>query len=171
MVHVYCGDGKGKTTAALGLAVRGAGSGMNVVIVQFLKGSNTSELKSLEKIPNIKIMRNSKDYGFVKDMTSNELEQIKNEHNSNLTNALNLVDVNKCDMLVFDELTYAYDMKLVDKEKIEQLLRNKANEIEIVITGRNPNELFLEYADYITEMKMHKHPFEKGIIARKGIEF
>ena len=171
MLHVYCGDGKGKTTCALGLALRAAGAGMNVVIVQFLKGSHTSELESIELIPNIIILRNKQDYGFVNNMTAEQLEQIKAEHNANLDKTLQLVDENKCDMLILDEVTYAYSMDIADKNKIEKLIKNRKNDIEMVVTGRDPDKFFIENADYITEMKCVKHPFEKGISARKGIEF
>lgn len=171
MLHVYHGDGKGKTTCAIGLAVRGAGAGMNILIIQFLKGSKTGELDSLAKIPNIKILRNSKDYGFINTMTKDQLDIVKNEHNANLTKAFKLTEEQKCDMLILDELTYVYDMNLIDKEKIDDLIKNASKNIEIVITGRNPDKLFLESADYVTEMKLQKHPFEKGISARKGIEF
>ena len=171
MLHVYCGDGKGKTTCALGLALRAAGAGMNVVIVQFLKGSHTSELESIKLIPNIIILRNKQDYGFVNNMTAEQLEQIKAEHNANLDKTLQLVDENKCDMLILDEVTYAYSMDIADKNKIDQLIKNRKNDIEVVVTGRDPDKFFIENADYITEMKCVKHPFEKGISARKGIEF
>lgn len=171
MIHVYCGDGKGKTTCALGLAVRAAGAGMNVVVVQFLKGSYTSELESLSQIHRIKVLRNSRDYGFVNNMTPKQLSKVIDEHNKNLDSALNLVKQGKCQMLVLDELTYVYDMNLVDKDKIKNLIENNENDVEIVVTGRNPNELFLNNADYVTEMKKIKHPYEKGVPARKGIEY
>ena len=170
MIHLYCGDGKGKTTCALGLALRGAGAGMKIVIVQFLKGSLTSELNSLNKVPNVIVLRNSKDYGFVNNMTPKQLDMIRNEHDSNLAKALKLVENDKCDMLVLDELTYVYNMNLIDKAKLEDFLKNNKN-IEVVITGRDPDKLFINIADYVTEMKMIKHPFEKGVAARKGVEF
>ncbi|MGN0602276.1 MAG: cob(I)yrinic acid a,c-diamide adenosyltransferase [Oscillospiraceae bacterium] len=171
MIHVYCGDGKGKTTCALGLAVRAAGAGMNVVVVQFLKGSYTSELESLSQIHRIKVLRNSRDYGFVNNMTPEQLSKVIDEHNKNLDSALNLVKRGECQILVLDELTYVYDMNLVDKNKIKNLIENNENDVEIVVTGRNPNELFLNNADYVTEMKEIKHPYDKGFPARKGIEY
>ncbi len=171
LIHLYCGDGKGKTTCALGLALRAAGAGLKVIIIQFLKGSDTSELYILKNIPNICIMRNDKDFGFVKSMTPVQLEQIKFMHNNNLNEALNCVDSGECDLLILDELTYVYDMKLIDIEKINQLIKNKPENLELVITGRNPNNIFIDNADYITEMKAIRHPFDKGIHARKGIEY
>lgn len=171
LIHVYCGDGKGKTTCALGLALRAAGAKMNVVIIQFLKGSDTSELQSIKNIPEIKVLRNTEDYGFVSNMTPAQLENIKQMHNDNLNIALRLIETEKCDLLILDELTYVYDMKLIDTEKIDSLIKNKPKNLELVITGRNPSSTFIDNADYITEMKALKHPFDKGIHARKGIEF
>lgn len=171
LIHVYCGDGKGKTTCALGLALRAAGAKMNVVIIQFLKGSDTSELQSIKNIPEIKVLRNAEDYGFVSNMTPAQLETIKQMHNDNLNIALRLIETEKCDLLILDELTYVYDMKLIDTEKIDSLIKNKPENLELVITGRNPSSVFIDNADYITEMKALKHPFDKGIHARKGIEF
>lgn len=171
LIHVYCGDGKGKTTCALGLALRAAGAKMNVVIIQFLKGSDTSELQSIKNIPEIKVLRNAEDYGFVSNMTPAQLENIKQMHNDNLNIALRLIETEKCDLLILDELTYVYDMKLIDTEKIDSLIKNKPENLELVITGRNPSSIFIDNADYITEMKALKHPFDKGIHARKGIEF
>ncbi len=171
LIHVYCGDGKGKTTCALGLALRAAGAKMNVVIIQFLKGSDTSELQSIKNIPEIKVLRNAEDYGFVSNMTPAQLENIKQMHNDNLNIALRLIETEKCDLLILDELTYVYDMKLIDTEKIDSLIKNKPENLELVITGRNPSSVFIDNADYITEMKALKHPFDKGIHARKGIEF
>ncbi|MDE6149982.1 MAG: cob(I)yrinic acid a,c-diamide adenosyltransferase [Ruminococcus sp.] len=171
LIHVYCGDGKGKTTCALGLALRAAGAEMNVVIIQFLKGSDTSELLSLRNIPQICVLRNTQDYGFVNSMTPQQLEEVKQMHNSNLENALSLIETGKCDLLILDELTYVYDMKLIDTEKINELIQNKPEKLELVITGRNPSSVIMDNADYITEMKAIRHPFDKGVCARKGIEF
>ena len=171
MIHLYCGNGKGKTTCALGLALRAAGADMNVVIVQFLKGSHTCELDSLKKLPNITMLRNSKNYGFASSMTDEQLAQVKSEHNKNLSDALQLISDGKCDLLILDELTYVYAMNLADKSKIEQLIINAPENLEIVVTGRDPDKIFFNNADYITEMKQIRHPYDKGVPARKGIEF
>jgi cob(I)alamin adenosyltransferase len=171
LIHVYCGDGKGKTTCALGLALRAAGAKMNVVIIQFLKGSDTSELLPLKNIPQISVLRNTQDFGFVNSMTPQQLEEVKQMHNDNLNIALRLIETEKCDLLILDELTYVYNMKLINTEKIYSLIKNKPENLELVVTGRNPSRVFIDNADYITEMKALKHPFDKGIHARKGIEF
>lgn len=171
LIHVYCGDGKGKTTCSLGLALRAAGAGMRVVIIQFLKGSYTSELESLKAIPNITVFRNAKDLGFVGSMSPEQLETVKAMHNENLYKALSLIIDKKCDMLILDELTYAYDAKLVDTARVDELINNTPENLEIVITGRNPASVFTDNADYITEMKAVRHPYDNGITARKGIEY
>jgi cob(I)alamin adenosyltransferase len=170
LIHVYCGDGKGKTTAAMGLALRAAGSGMKVVFLQFLKGRNVSELNTLTLIPGISVLRNSIDYGFYNTMDDQVKLDITKFHNDNLITAINLINENHCDMLILDELTATYEYGLIDKNVVENLIRNKPTELELVITGRNPDNLFIEYADYISEIKKIKHPYDKGIVARKGIE-
>ncbi len=170
LIHVYCGDGKGKTTAAIGLAVRAAGSGMQVVLLQFLKGRLVSELDSLALIPGIKVIRNNKDYGFFNNMADQEKEAITVLHNENLQKAVNLVKEGECDLLILDEITAAYKYRLIDREVIDDLIRNKIPELELVLTGRDPDPLFLEKADYISEIKKIKHPYDKNITARKGIE-
>lgn len=170
LIHVYCGDGKGKTTAAIGLAVRAAGSGMQVVLLQFLKGRVVSELESLKLLPGITVIRNNVDYGFYNKMTDQDKEDIKKLHNENLTKALNLVKDSKCDMLILDEITAAYKYQLVDRAEIDNLIVNKKAELELILTGREPAPLFLDKADYVSEIKKIKHPYDQNIAARKGIE-
>lgn len=170
LIHIYTGEGKGKTTAALGLSLRAAGAGMKVVIVQLMKGRETSEAETLALIPNITLIRNSSDEGFWKGMSEEKRAQRREEHNKNLNKALELVKAGECDLLVLDEAVSAYNNDAVDKSIIEGLLRDKPAELELVLTGREPCELFLERADYVTEMRKIKHPFDKGIFARHGIE-
>ncbi len=170
LIHVYCGDGKGKTTAAIGLAVRAAGSGMKVVILQFLKGRRVSELNSLKLIPGITILRNEKDLGFFNAMTEEDKLQAMSYHNENLQKVLQLVENMECDMLILDEICAAYRLGMVDKQIINQLIINKREALELVLTGREPDELFLKYADYVSEIKKIKHPYDKKINARVGIE-
>lgn len=171
LIHVYCGDGKGKTTCSLGMALRASGAGLNVIIVQFLKGAYTSELKALKKIENIKVIGNTQDFGFINDMTKEQLDIVKTMHNKNLHIALEQVQNGECDMLILDEVTYAYNSNLVDKNIIQSMIEKKPEKLELIITGRNPDKLFTDNADYITEMKCVRHPYKKGCAARKGIEF
>ncbi|WMJ89520.1 cob(I)yrinic acid a,c-diamide adenosyltransferase [Anaerocolumna sp. MB42-C2] len=170
LIHVYCGDGKGKTTAAIGLAIRAAGSGMKVVLLQFLKGRVVSELESLKLIPGITVIRNHKDLGFYNTMSPQDKKDITVYHNENLRKALDMVKRDSCDLLILDEIMAAYKYELVDCPLIDDLILNKKKELELVLTGRDPAPLFLEKADYVSEIKKVKHPYDKNITARKGIE-
>lgn len=170
LIHVYCGDGKGKTTAAMGLAIRAAGSGMKVVILQFLKGSMVSELNSLKLIPQITVLRNHRDLGFFHTMSEEDKEEAKSYHNDNLKKALRIVQDKKCDLLILDEICATYNLGLIDKTLIDQLIMHKPEDLELVLTGRDPDELFLKYADYVSEIQKIKHPYDKKIGARLGIE-
>ena len=167
MIHIYCGDGKGKTTAAIGLAVRMAGYGKKVLFVQFMKSSHTGELKILAAEENIKVVRCDKHYGFFNSMNEADKENIIQSHNANLKYIES--NMSDFDMLVLDEVFSAYNYGLLDKELLCGIVDNYTG--ELVLTGRDPHEWFTERADYITEMKKVKHPYDKGITAREGIEF
>lgn len=170
-VHVYAGDGKGKTTAAAGLAVRAAGRGMRVVFAQFMKGRESGEAVEFNKIPEIEVLRADKDYGFYRNMTDEEKLLQKKAHDKITERIFERVyKLKDVDMVVLDELAWAYRYGLIDKTGITELLKNHEG-VEIVITGRNPSEELLEAADYITEMKKVKHPYESGVAAREGIEY
>lgn len=171
LIHIYCGDGKGKTTAAIGLAVRAAGAGMRVRFVQLLKGNDTSELNSLKLIPNITIDRCDEDYGFTFTMSEEEKAKITACHNRILLRAFELAQSGEIDLLIIDEFNAAYAYGLVYKELAERIVLNKPEALELVITGRNPDKRFVEAADYVSEIQAVKHPFKSGISARKGIEF
>lgn len=171
MLHIYCGDGKGKTTAALGLAVRAAGSGMRVHFVQFLKGSPTSELEILKKIPEITVLRCDRDYGFTFQMNDEDKAGITGWHNRMLSEAMDRVYQGKTDMLILDEFFAAYNCNLLDKEFASRLVFGIHNRTELVLTGRDPEQQFFDLADYVSEIKAVRHPYEKGISARAGIEY
>lgn len=171
MIHIYCGDGKGKTTAALGLAIRAVGSGMHVNFVQFLKGSDTSELQILAKIPQITVLRCEKDYGFTFQMTDVEKAQLTEYHNQMLSEITNQLYTSNVKLLVLDEFFSAYNYNLLDKELANRLVFTCPKQIELVLTGRNPEQKFIDIADYVTEMQAIKHPYQNGISARHGIEY
>jgi cob(I)alamin adenosyltransferase len=167
MIHLYTGEGKGKTTAAMGLAIRAAGRGKKVVIVQFLKGADTGELHSLGLIPNITVIRNSEAKGFFHTATPEIRLKITEENNENLKAALAL----PYDLIVLDEVCAAYELEAVDRKTVDDLLRGFSSEKELVLTGRNPPRHFCDTADYISEIRKVKHPFDKGVQAREGIEY
>ena len=167
MIHIYCGDGKGKTTATIGLSVRMAGYGKKVLFMQFLKGSYTGELEILQKSENITVMRCDKNYGFFRSMTDSDKENIIRCHNENLEFVLKNMD--SFDMIVLDEIFAAYNYDLADREGVKEIVEKYKG--ELVMTGREPQEWFVEKADYVSEIKKIKHPYDKGITAREGIEF
>ena len=182
LVHLYTGDGKGKTTAAIGLAMRAAGAGMKVVFAQFMKGRDTSELKSLGKVPEITIIRNDRDLGWFKKDDEQQVKDYTQAHNRILDEIETFIMNDQCDLLVLDEATYPYNYGIIDKDRLENLFdvcrgADDENEgcgrkaVEIVVTGRDADSFFTDNADYITEMKKIRHPYDQGIEGRPGIEF
>lgn len=171
MIHIYCGDGKGKTTAATGLAVRAAGSGMKVLFARFLKNENSAELCVLDQIPGIEVIHLPKSYGFYNTQSEEEKAETKQMYEELWKYALDRAKNGACDMLVMDEFMAADRYGLIPHEEAIQFLKEKPEGLEVVLTGRDPSDEVLELADYISEVKMVRHPFEKGIRARKGIEY
>lgn len=171
LLHIYCGDGKGKTTAALGLAVRAAGAGMRVHIIQLLKGADTSELSVIQSIPEITLERCDRNYGFVWNMTDEDKCGITACHNSLLEKGYSMVRSGEVDMLIIDEFNAAYRSGLLDRAAAEEFLTKKPGSAELVITGREPAQMFVDSADYVSEIKCVKHPYTQGISARRGIEY
>ncbi|EKD93479.1 MAG: hypothetical protein ACD_28C00143G0007 [uncultured bacterium] len=171
MLYCYTGDGKGKTTAALGLALRAAGYGMKVGILQFMKGTwHTGELDSIAKIPEIDLIQMGKGFYKILDdqWTEEEHQKAANEGLHWLEKQLEKGDYK---VIILDELNVAIDLKLLDEAKALELLKKGKEKLHLVITGRNAPGSFLELADLVTEMKAVKHPFEKGRPAEKGLDF
>ena len=170
LIHIYCGDGKGKTTAAMGLTVRALGAGMKVVLTQFMKGDYSSELKVLKTIPELQLVHCEKNFGFVWNMTEEEKAEAKIAYSNQFEKAVKLALETDADMLVMDEFMSCYELQFIDNEKALEFLKNKPEKLEVVLTGRNPGPELCEIADYISEVKKIKHPYDKGINSRKGIE-
>ena len=169
MIHIYCGDGKGKTTAALGLICRHVGAGGSAVLAQFLKSLPTGELATLEKL-GVPVYRNELPHGFFPNMNDEMRKKVREMHDHTLAEVTQLARTNTCSLLVLDELCAALSLGLIDREAVLSLVDDHGK-AELVITGRDPEEALLARADYITEMKLVKHPYEKGVLARKGIEY
>lgn len=165
MVHLYHGEGKGKTTAAVGLSVRAAGAGLKVVFLQFIKSGATSELNNLESL-GVTVIRRQGDSKFASKMSEDEIKEIKKVHDENLKNALSL----NPDLLILDEACAALKYGCVDERLLKSAVEY-GQEKEVVLTGRSPAQWMLDSADYVTEMKCIKHPFKKGVKARLGIEY
>ncbi|MBR4122547.1 MAG: cob(I)yrinic acid a,c-diamide adenosyltransferase [Erysipelotrichaceae bacterium] len=170
LVHLYCGDGKGKTTASVGLAVRAAGAGKKVLFVQFFKNGSSSELRSLRKLEGIGILLCEKPYGFIWNMTPEELAAAKADFTELLREALRRAEEGT-DLLILDEAVSACNCQMIPEEELCAFLQNRPENLEVVLTGRDPSEALKAQADYITEMKKIRHPFDRGIQARRGIEF
>lgn len=171
MLHIYYGDGKGKTTAAIGLAIRAAGSGMHVDFVQFLKGGETSELAILKQIPEISVFRCDRNYGFTFQMSDKDKEQITHNHNRLLSQSMDRMFEGKSRLLILDEFFAAYNCRLMDKNLANRLVFCRPDSMEMVLTGRDPEQKFLDAADYVSEIHSIRHPYQKGIAARPGIEY
>lgn len=171
LVHVYYGDGKGKTTAAMGLSVRAAGCGKTVLIVQFLKGRPSGEVHVLQGIPGITLLRGNTGEKFSWSMTEAEKCEARRQGDDLLRTAFQKAQQGACDLLVLDEAIGACSAELLDADVLLALLRKRPEGLEVVLTGRGPREDLLELADYATEMRKEKHPYDKGVLAREGVEF
>ena len=169
-IHIYCGDGKGKTTAAVGLAVRAAGNGKKVVLTQFLKDGRSSELNILRELPQIKVLSCTRCFGFFWNMSEEQKEEARKAYTDLFEEAVREAIDSHAFLLVMDEFVAAYNHGMIDREKALNFLKNKPEELEVVLTGREPAPELVELADYVSEIQKRKHPFDQGIPARKGIE-
>ena len=166
LLHLYWGDGKGKTTAAMGLALRALGSGKRVVIVQFLKGGQSGEIPLLAQL-GAKIFRGKGGQKFVFQMNEAEKAAARAVQNENLTAAL----AEPADLLILDEAGSAWELDMVDKDLLRRAVLERPAAQECVLTAHKAPQWMLNAADYSTEMKCRRHPYQKGIKARKGIEY
>lgn len=169
MIHLYYGAGKGKTTAAVGLAVRAAGAGQRVLFTQFFKSGSSSEIAALSGIPNITVRMPQEYHGRYKNMDEAQREAINSTYHAFLNAFLD--EAKDYDLIVLDEAVSAYGYGMLGEETLLPFLRAEGKTREIVLTGREPLPELLALADYATEMRKEKHPFDQGIKARKGIEF
>lgn len=167
MLHLYCGNGKGKTTAAMGLAFRAAGRGKRVVIAQFLKGADSGERFALAQLPQVTLLPVPDTVKFSFRMTEEERRAEARRYQDLLE--LIRQEAQGCFLLVLDEACAAVNTGLLPLEDLLACLDSL--ECEVVLTGRDPAPQLAERADYITSMEAVRHPFEQGISARKGIEF
>ena len=166
LIHLYWGDGKGKTTAAMGVAMRALAAGEKVVIVQFLKGQESGEITQLSQL-GAKIYRGKAGDKFVFQMTEEEKAETRKVQNENLLAALQ----EPADLLILDEACAALELKMVDETLLKKAVCEKPEEQELILTGRNPVDWMTGIADYNTEMHCWRHPYEMGIKARRGVEF
>ncbi|GBD96829.1 MAG TPA: cob(I)yrinic acid a,c-diamide adenosyltransferase [Nitrospirae bacterium] len=171
LIHVYTGEGKGKTTAAFGLAKRAAGHGRNVLILQFLKSrtKDSGEIISSEKT-GIKVVK-------FEDQTTPlfdpevKLPELKNSIKKAVTFSIKEIKSGIYDLVILDEFNTVLGCNYASMKDAEKIIKAKPDRLELIFTGRGAPEELIEIADYVTEMRMIKHPFQKGVKARKGIEF
>ncbi len=165
--HVYTGNGKGKTTAALGLALRAAGSNMSVFIGQFVKGMEYSELSSLSKLSeNITVKQYGRGCFIKRKPVKTDIEHAKN----GLNELKQVINSGKYDVVILDEINIAIYFKLISAKDAVELIENKPKNVELILTGRMACEEILKRADLVTEMRELKHYYTKGVLAREGIE-
>lgn len=166
-VQVYTGNGKGKTTAALGLALRGAGAGMKIFIAQFVKGMKYSELDALKRLePEIVIHQ----YGRGCFIMGKPVAEDYTAAEQGLSESRKALVSGDYDMVILDEIHIALHFGLVSREDVLKMMENRPRNVELVLTGRYAPEEIMEKADLVTEMKEIRHYYEKGTPARTGIE-
>ena len=171
LIYIYCGNGKGKTTAAMGLAIRAAGREKKVFITQFLKSGKSGELVSLDKLKeHITFLPGKPVNKFVWNMNDEEKLEAKKEHTIRFREIKEIIEKEQYDLLILDELIGTINNGFVELNEVIEFLKSKPETLEVVMTGRNPDEKLIELSNYVTEMKCIKHPFEEGIPSRIGIE-
>ena len=169
MIHIYYGDGKGKTTAAVGLAVRSCGNGKSVLFTQFLKSDNSGERRVLECLPKLTLPELPEKVKFVFDLSPDE----HNEYRAIVCNQFDFIveNIAKYDMIIADEIFSAVDVGFITLSDILALIKKCPDTTELVLTGHNVDKSILTYADYVTYMSKIKHPFDTGVRASRGVEF
>ncbi len=169
MVQVFTGNGKGKTSAALGAVLRASGHGLRVYIVFFMKGKyQYGEFSILPKLPNVDVAS----FGFrcFTDPANIKPEEIE-QANLALSAAREAMLSGNYDLVVLDEVNVAVAKKLLDLDEVVRLIGDKPRNVELILTGRYADSRLIELADLVTEMVKLKHPYDKGVLARKGIEY
>ena len=187
LIHIYCGDGKGKTTAALGLALRAVGRGKRVVIARFLKNDDSGEIGPLSRLGGVTLIPCRRSFGFTWNMTPEERAEAAAYYGGLLEEAWRLACPKEAcgketcgreasrgegaDLLILDEALGACSQGMISEKRLLELLDERPEELEVVLTGRNPSEALLARGDYVTRMEAVRHPYERGIGAREGIEY
>ncbi len=171
-VQVYTGNGKGKTTAAVGQAIRAVGNGLKVYMLQFLKTHPTGELEVAKLIgEDFQIFRFESKKGFFWNLTEEERITLQEEVKEAYNFAMEVIKNNSCDVFILDEIMGVLWNKLLSEEEVIKLIDNKPVNMELILTGRNVPDSIKDRADLVTEMKEIKHYMEQGVRVRAGIEF
>lgn len=173
LIQVYTGGGKGKTTACVGAALRAAGQGMRVYFVQFQKGFDSGELNILRTIDNIDVYRICSQEKFYYYMNDKEKELYLKAHKHAFESVVDTItqDPLKYDMLVMDEILGSISIGVIEEDEVLRFFENKPEHLEVLLSGRDATEKIIQKADYVSDITCVKHPYEKNITARKGIEY
>lgn len=170
LIHIYCGDGKGKTTTGMGLCARAAGFGYRVLIYQFMKDNTTSERKVLELSENITILNGLEHEKFSFQMTEEEKQERRAFYEKQFCIVTQKARDEQYDVLFLDEAIYTIRAGLLSETLVLDFLKNKPEHLEVILTGQGPSQDLIEAADYVSEIRKIKHPFDCGMTARRGIE-
>lgn len=170
LVHIYCGDGKGKTTCGMGLCARAAGYGYRVLIYQFMKDNSTSERNVLQLSENITIVDGLAQEKFSFQMSPEEKKERKAFYEDQFRAVTERAKKENFDLLFLDEIIYTIRAGLLDESLLLDFLKNKPPRLEVILTGQGPSQELIGAADYVSEIRKIRHPFDEGIPARKGIE-
>ncbi|HVQ01857.1 MAG TPA: cob(I)yrinic acid a,c-diamide adenosyltransferase [Candidatus Thermoplasmatota archaeon] len=168
LVHVYTGDGKGKTTAAIGLGIRAVGAGLRVHMIQFMKGRRYSEIDAIEKIPGFTVIQ----FGRDEFVSKKKPEQIDIDlAQKGLAHAREVLRKHEYDVVILDEISVAVDYDLISVTDVLNLIAMKPDPMELILTGRYARPEVVEKADLVSEVLEIKHPYQKGVPCRKGIDW
>ena len=171
LIHIYTGNGKGKTTASVGLTIRAHAHGLRVLFVQFLKNGLSGEIGILRQLANVRVLSGQADMKFTNQMAEDDKIRTRQMHEEFFKAAVAAARAGEIDLLVLDETFAALATGLLDSDEVYQFLETKPAGLEVVLTGRDPEARFLSLADYISEVQCIAHPYEKGILAREGIDY
>lgn len=166
-VHIYTGNGKGKTTAAFGVAVRSLMCDKKIYVGQFIKGMKYSETQLVDYFENIFVEQYGKDCFIKNAPTKADIKLVVDGYDK----ALKIVSEGKYDLVILDEIFIAYYYKMISLEQLIDLIKVKNHKVELILTGRYCPEELYDYADLVTEMKEIKHYYNQGVLSRKGIDF
>lgn len=168
IIQVYTGNGKGKTTAAIGLGMRAVGAGLKVYMIQFMKGYPYSEVEALKEVKNFTV----KQFGRAEFVDKENPAEIDIKYaNDALKHAKDVIKSGKYDVVILDEINVAMDFGLINEKEVLDLMKEKPENMELVLTGRYAPQEILKNADLITEMLEIKHPYKSGMKCRKGIDW
>lgn len=168
LIHIYYGNGKGKTTASMGLVLRAAGAGKKILIYQFMKDNKSSEREILKTIDHVKLYEGLALEKFSFQMSEKEKEERYLFYTKKFHEIIE--EANQYDVLLLDEILYTIRAGLFPQMELENFLKTKPEGLEVILTGNEPDQKLIEMADYVSCIQKIKHPYDQGIGARKGIE-